>query len=127
MARSFRTLRAWQLAIKLAEAVFDVTDDCPTSQRKLVNAMRDAAVNVPMTIADGAERDDHEQFIDRLSVAYLWICELDLLLTAAVTTGLLNAAAEERVGDLADAVADQIDRLHASLSDKGIIPLPFDA
>ena len=52
--KSYRDLKAWQEAMRLADQVYDVTEKYPKTQLYiLVNQTQRAAVSIPSNIAEG--------------------------------------------------------------------------
>ena len=53
----FRTVKAWQKAVELVDAIYDATRNFPTEERYcLAIQMRKAAIAIPSDIAEGKGR-----------------------------------------------------------------------
>lgn len=114
MKRNHRTLRAWQQAVELVEAVYAVTSSFPLEERYgLAGQMRSAAVSAPANIAEGAARAGTKEYMHFLSIASGSLSELDTLLTLATRLGF--AGNVETLQAKLDEVSGLIIGLAASL------------
>ena len=68
--KTFKEIKAWQLAIQLARAVYQVSAREPFFRDfSLKNQIRDAVVSISSNIAEGFEREGRKEFIQFLTVA----------------------------------------------------------
>jgi four helix bundle protein len=74
----FRELKAWQLAMDLAERVYILTDSFPKSEiYGLTSQIRRAAVSIPSNLAEGHGRTSTKEFLHFIAIAYGSTCELE--------------------------------------------------
>ena len=101
--RTFRDLVAWQLGMRLATAVYRMTQSMPKAEQfGLTNQMRRAAVSVPSNIAEGYARQSTADYLKFLRIARASLAELSTQLELAIelnvvsqdpkTTDLMNEA-----------------------------------
>ena len=70
MAKTFRELAVWQLAMDLTEQVYRATANFPADERfGLTSQMRRAAVSIPSNIAEGHGRNSTPDFRHFLGIA----------------------------------------------------------
>lgn len=75
--RGFRNLIAWQKAVKLARACYDLSDRFPASERYgLTSQMRRAASSVHLNIAEGYGFGTPAGFVKHLRHARGSVCEV---------------------------------------------------
>jgi four helix bundle protein len=112
----YRDLRAWQHAVKLADAVYSLTDDWPTREQfGLTSQTRRAAVSVPANIAEGQGRLGKREFGHHLSIAYGSLFELETLVHLARLRNYCDTEAEVRILAASDDVGKIIRGLIKSL------------
>jgi len=103
--RNHRSLKAWQEAIALVEALYDLTASFPGDERYgLVSQIRRAAVSVPANIAEGFARSGTKELLHFLSISTGSLSELDTLVEICRRRGLITDS---------QPVMDQIDRVSA--------------
>jgi four helix bundle protein len=67
---TYRDLEAWQLGMKLVEAVYGLTRLLPREERYgLSSQLRRAAVSIPSNIAEGQQLDSDKLYLRHLSMA----------------------------------------------------------
>jgi len=67
---NFRKLNIWELAIELAEEVYQTTSSIPSSEKyNLISQMCRAVVSIPSNIAEGAGRNTNGEFRQFLGIA----------------------------------------------------------
>jgi four helix bundle protein len=77
-ARNYQDLVAWQKAMDLADAVYDVTERWPKEQLfGLTIQVQRAALSVPSNIAEGQGRNSRADFGRFLDIANGSRCELE--------------------------------------------------
>ena len=70
MSHGFKKLEVWKLSMRLADNIYDVTENFPTSQQYgLVQQMQRCAVSVPSNIAEGSARASTKEFVQFLYIA----------------------------------------------------------
>lgn len=80
----YRDLKAWQLAVELADHIYTIKEGWPSREQfGLTSQTRRAAVSVPANIAEGQGRVGKREFPHRLSIAYGSLCELETLIHLA--------------------------------------------
>ncbi len=83
-ARNYRELIVWQDAIKIAKAVYQLTDKFPKHETyALADQIRRAAVSVPSNIAEGQARKSPGDFKRFLHIALGSLAEVDTQLVLA--------------------------------------------
>lgn len=90
--QSYRDLRVWQEAMKLAELCYVQTKGLPREEQfGLTAQMRRAAVSIPANIAEGWGRDNSGSYIQFLRIAQGSLKELEthVLLAERVLPGSL--------------------------------------
>jgi four helix bundle protein len=90
--KSFRDLVAWQLAMDLADRIYDVTEDFP--QREwfgLAYQLRKSAVSIPSNIAEGSRRKT-PGYVHHLTISLGSHGELDTQCELATRRGFIKIA-----------------------------------
>jgi four helix bundle protein len=78
MDKPQKKLKAWQLAVDIAEKIYAITQSFPDDEKfGLVRQMRKCAVSVPSNIAEGAGRNTKKEFVNFLHIAQGSLSELD--------------------------------------------------
>lgn len=104
----------WQKAIRLAQAVYQLTKPFPREERfGLTMQVRRAAVSVSSNIAEGHARQGRE-FAHFLSIARGSTAEVESQLYLAAELGFIAHEAIESINQL----ASEIHRMAASLAEK---------
>jgi four helix bundle protein len=99
----YRDLKAWQIAVDLAEDVYSVSEDWPVREQfGLTSQERRAAVSVPPNIAEGQGRVGRKEFRHHLSIAYGSLCELETLIHLARRRGYCGGDAEAKIMSKSD-------------------------
>ena len=76
--KTHKDLKAWQESMKLAKAVYELTNKFPKEEvYGLSSQMRRAAVSVPSNLAEGAARASNKEFIQFLYIALGSLSELE--------------------------------------------------
>ena len=117
MRRKHRDLLAWQHAVQLVKAVYQLTAELPDSARfGLTPQMRPAAVSVPSNIAEGAARLSQKEFLHFLGIARGSLSEIDTQLVVAIELGHVNdsSALEQNVNDAFGLINGLINSLNRS-------------
>jgi four helix bundle protein len=100
MGESFRNNLAWQRAIELTTAVYQLTATFPSSERfGLTDQMRRAAVSVASNISEGYGRSTRGEYVQFLGHARGSLCELQTQVVISAALGYgdkeLRASVEE--------------------------------
>ncbi len=78
MSHGFKQLEVWKLSMRLANAIYDVTEQFPVSQRYgLTQQIQRCAVSVPSNIAEGSARASKKEFVQFLYIARGSLAELE--------------------------------------------------
>jgi four helix bundle protein len=108
-AKNYRELIVWQDAIKIAKAVYKLTEKFPRHENyALADQIRRAAVSVPSNIAEGQARKAPGDFRRFLRIALGSLAEVDTQLVLAQEFGYLG---KEDV----DSMDEQIQNLRKKL------------
>lgn len=84
-SRSYRDLIAWQKGMDLVEAIYELTENFPDSQRySLSQQMQKAAVSIPSNLAEGSKRGTTNDFRHFVVIAYGSGAELETQLEIAM-------------------------------------------
>jgi len=90
-AKNYRELIVWQDGIKLAKAIYKLTEKFPRQEiYALADQIRRAAVSVPSIIAEGQARKSPGDFRRFLHIALGSLAEVDTQLVLAQEFGYLN-------------------------------------
>jgi four helix bundle protein len=90
MGRPHYDLAAWQEAMSLARATYEVTRSFPKEEIYGLSAqMRRAAVSIPSNVAEGAARSSRKEFAQHLSIAKGSLSELETQLLLAADLGYI--------------------------------------
>lgn len=90
-ARNYRDLIVWQDAIRLAKAVYVLTEKFPRQEvYALCDQIRRAVVSVPSNIAEGQARKAPREFRHFLHIALGSLAEVDTQLALAYEFGYLG-------------------------------------
>lgn len=74
----FKELEVWKLSMRLADAIYDMTERFPKSQQYgLAAQMQRSAVSVPSNIAEGSSRAGKKEFAQFLYIAKGSLSELE--------------------------------------------------
>ena len=78
MDKPHKKLKAWQLAMDIAEKIYSTTESFPADEKfGLISQMRRCAISVPSNIAEGAGRNTKREFVNFLHIAQGSLSELD--------------------------------------------------
>ena len=113
MAKSFRELKVWKLAIDLTVLVYGLTAEFPKSEvYGLSSQMQRAAVSIASNIAEGSARSTRKDFRQFVSMARGSNCELQTQLLIASRLGL---AEEHRIGEI-EMLSHEVGQMLSGLS-----------
>jgi four helix bundle protein len=115
MVKSFRDLQVWQKAMDLAEAIYTVTDDFPSSEKfGLTSQLRRASVSIPSNIAEGRTVGGG-RFLYHIRIALGSGAELQTQIELSVRRSYVSPERAQAVLDSAAEVARMLHGLHAAL------------
>jgi len=114
--RSYRELIAWQKAMKLAKAAYELVNKLPRKEAYgLVAQIQRAAISVPSNIAEGHGRLTDLQFRHFLGNARGSLCEVETQMELAHNLGYLDAEESARFMEQGCEVARLINGLITAL------------
>jgi four helix bundle protein len=113
-ARNYRELIVWQEGIKLAKAIYKLTERFPRTEiYALSDQIRRAAVYVPSNIAEGQARKAPGDFSRFLHIALGSLAEVDTQLVLAQELGYL---AKEDTSAFEDQILELRKKLYALIN-----------
>jgi four helix bundle protein len=113
-AKNYRELIVWQDGIKLAKAVYKLTEKFPKHEvYALVDQIRRAVVSVPSNIAEGQARKAPGDFRRFLHIALGSLAEVDTQLILAQEFGYIN---QEDVDSLGEQIQGLRKKLYALIN-----------
>lgn len=114
--KSYRDLKVWQVAIKLAEECYLATKEFPREEQfGLTNQIRRAATSVAANIAEGQGRQSTKEFLNHLSIARGSLMELETHLLLSQRVGLLKPDLLTRLQAMSDEVSRMLSGLRRAL------------
>lgn len=116
--KSFRDLIAWQRAMSLVDAVFEVTASLPVHKVSLKSQMERAAVSIAANIAEGYGRSGIREYLQFLGIAAGSLRELETYLVIARRRRLAPDEKVSRALELADEAGRVLFGLQKSLKAK---------
>ena len=119
MITSYKQLKVWQEADKLAHKVFDLTEKFPkTYLFDLTSQLRRAALSVPTNIAEGCASFHTKEFLQFLNIARRSLSETRYLLEFAFRRKLVGQDHLAELDALGESVAKMLNALIRSLRAK---------
>jgi four helix bundle protein len=113
-------LRAWELADRLAHAVYDVTTTWPTHERfGITSQARRAAFSVPANICEGASKRGRREYGRFLDNAIGSLAELTYTLKFARARGWITESDWRRIEPLREAASKTLWLLYRSVRQVG--------
>lgn len=98
MAVGYKRLVAWQVADKLAWAVYKLTDEFPNDELfGLTSQLRRAVLSVVLNIVEGYARDNKKEFKRFLKIALGSLAEVDYLLQFSLKRRYISQREYEEV------------------------------
>jgi four helix bundle protein len=114
---SYEDLVAWQRAMELVDAVYNVTSTWPNDERfGLTSQIRRAAVSIAANIAEGQGRNGRREFMHHLGIANGSICEVETMIRIATRQGYQEPDIEANVLAIAREVSRLVNGLLRSLN-----------
>jgi four helix bundle protein len=112
MAQHYKDLIAWQKAMDLVHAVYNITDDFPKRETySLTDQIRRAAVSIPSNIAEGQAHYSNREFLHYLRHSRGSLAELE---TQLIIAQRQNYLPESPASDLLKR-ADELSRILSGL------------
>lgn len=114
--QNYRELDVWQRAMDLVDAVYDITENFPNTERfGLSSQMQRAAVSIPSNIAEGYGRKHRGDYIRFLSIARGSLCEIETQLLISVRRKYTAQEQIDPAWQLCQRVGQMLHRLMESL------------
>jgi four helix bundle protein len=112
----FQDLKIWQLAIQIADELFDIAENLDKKRLyRFVEQLRGAAMSAPNNIAEGSGSSSKKEFIQFLNVARRSTYENANILILLEKRGLVSAEYLAQLLDKLDHLCRQITNFQASL------------
>lgn len=112
---SYKDLEVWKFAIKLTNAVYDVTTSFPKEEVfGLSSQMRRAAVSIASNIAEGSVRS-RKEFAQFITIARGSLAELETQLIVAHHRKYLSSAQHKELSAIAESISRMLMKLLQSL------------
>jgi four helix bundle protein len=119
VAQHYKDLIAWQKAMDLVAALYDVTETFPKHEiYSLTNQMRRAAVSVPSNIAEGQAHYSNREFRHFLRHSRGSLAELETQVLIAQRRNYLSESQASEILNRADEVGRILSGLLNSLQDR---------
>jgi four helix bundle protein len=115
--QSYRDLEVWQLGMDLAEQIYSITKEFPSSELYgLTSQLRRCSVSIPSNIAEGRGRRGTKEFVNFLDIAYGSLCELQTQLELALRLNLVAKSTHDRAQDHTNQLGRMLNGLINSLN-----------
>ena len=116
MSHKFENLNAWQVAKRLAIAIYDITASYPDNEKfGLTSQTNRAAVSIPSNIAEGTSRQSSRDFSHFLDISLGSAFELETLIIIACDRNLIDIEAKTKIENLIVQTEKLINGLKRSL------------
>lgn len=90
---SYRDLKVWQMAMKLTEDIYRITESFPSRETyALANQLQRAAVSIPSNIAEGHARSSTKEYLRFVSISQGSLAEAETQLELAHRLGYIPEA-----------------------------------
>ena len=117
--RNYRDFIAWQKAMELVTATYELAQKLPSTETYgLASQLRRAAVSVPVNIAEGQGRKSDREFRRYVSIAHGSLRELETEVLIAIRLGYVSEIRGHPVLELASETGRLLSGLHRTLSDR---------
>lgn len=117
---TYKDLRVWQDAVRLAVEVYRLTERFPAEERYgLTSQMRRAAVSVSSNVAEGKGRSSAADFGRFLDMAIGSVFEVESQIEVAVALGFLDRGGIGPVTELIDRTGRGLTRLKQTILGTG--------
>ncbi|HEY3973414.1 MAG TPA: four helix bundle protein [Candidatus Sulfotelmatobacter sp.] len=119
MAQHYKDLIAWQKAMDLVNAVYNVTDAFPKREvYSLTDQIRRAAVSIPSNIAEGQARYSNREFLHYLRHSRGSLAELETQILIAQRRSYLSESQAAELLKRADELSRILSGLISSLQER---------
>ena len=119
MAQHYKDLIAWQKAMDLVNAIYDVTDAFPKRETySLTDQIRRAAVSIPSNIAEGQAHYSNREFLHFLRHSRGSLAELETQTLIAQRRNYLSDAQAAHLLELANELGRILSGLIHSIKEK---------
>jgi four helix bundle protein len=117
---SFKDLIVWQMSIKFANNIIDLTENLNTIKHhfRLIEQMESAATSIPMNIAEGKGRYSRKEFSHFLMIARGSLSETLTLLEIFKFRSWISVDDYNMLEDQANEIAIKLNSLNKSLISK---------
>ena len=117
---SFKDLIVWQMSIKFANDIVDLTENLNTTKHhfRLIEQMESAATSIPMNIAEGKGRYSRKEFSHFLMIARGSLYETLTLLEIFKFRSWISINDYNKLEDQANEIAIKLNSLNKSLISK---------
>jgi len=117
--RSYRSLKAWQAGMDVAEAAYKLASNFPKHEvYGLTSQIQRSATSVPANIAEGHARESTKDFLRFLSIAQGSLAELETHLLLAKRFAYIDENDLEKIMPLTDETGKIIRGLQRSLKER---------
>lgn len=118
--RSHRDLDVWKKGMNLVDAIYDVANTLPRSERfGLWSQLTRCAVSVPANIAEGRARSTAKDFAYFLTTARSSLMELDTLVTVCLRRKYVDDATSSRLICQIEEISEMITGLKRRILARG--------
>ena len=112
----FQDLKIWQLAIEIADELFDVADDLEKKKLyRFADQLRGAGMSMSNNIAEGSGSSSKKEFIQFLNMARRSTFENANILILLERRNLLSADVSAKISDQLDHLCRQITKFQLTL------------
>jgi len=112
----FQDLKIWQLAIQIADELFDIAENLEKKRlNRFAEQLRGAGMSAPNNIAEGSGSSSKKEFIQFLNIARRSTYENANILILLEKRGLVSAEYLAQLLDKLDHLCRQITNFQASL------------
>ena len=112
----FQDLKIWQLAIEIADELFDVADDLEKKKLyRFADQLRGAGMSMSNNIAEGSGSSSKKEFIQFLNMARRSTFENANILILLERRNLVSADVSTKISDQLDHLCRQITKFQLTL------------
>jgi|CXWL01.1.fsa_nt_gi four helix bundle protein len=110
--KGFRQLEVWKLSMRLADSIYNITENFPTEQKySLAQQMQRCAISVPSNIAEGSARSSKKEFIQFLYIARGSLAELETQLILAFARKYIEKLRYQEICELITSINKMLGKL----------------
>jgi len=114
--KSYRDLDVWREAMDLVVECYRMSGTFPKSEvYGLTGQLQRAAVSIPANIAEGQGRQHDREFLQRLSIAYGSLAEVETHVQIARRLGYVDTRREDRMLERAARIGRMLNGLRKSI------------